>query len=212
MDPQWPVQGPHRQPLREQLRRRRADAERRPAGALGTGERGTSLPDPRAEARRADRHGLGGAARALLRQSRRGRPGHRARPGHARGAFRGRRRVATGVRRGRPIAGRRLRLGPPHLLTAPEGAVEPGRRRSFAGRRRRHAGPRARHVRARVPPGFRRECHRVHRRVHAQHRLDRRRRAHGRGPGRPSAAAGGPVGQEPALDVRRGARLPPRAG
>jgi Fe-Mn family superoxide dismutase len=47
----------------------------------------------------------------------------------------------------------------------------------------RDPGPRARHVRARVPHGLRRERRRLHRRLHAQRRLGRGRRADRRGPG-----------------------------
>src|SRR5215471_20198237 len=58
------------QPLRKQLRERRANAERSPPRA-GRPRRGyAAAPSARAQARRALTDGLGGAARALLRQPR----------------------------------------------------------------------------------------------------------------------------------------------
>ena len=72
---------------------------------------------------------------------------------------------------------RRLRLGAAHLRAARPAARQPCRLGSRPDDRGRHPDPRARHVRACLSPRVRRQRDRLRRRLHAQHRLERRRGA-----------------------------------
>src|SRR5438093_12289420 len=109
------------------------------------------------------------------------------------------------VRGDRAVARGRLGLGAAHLVAAATAAPQPDRARSLAGGRRLRARARAGYVRARVSPRLRRECHGLHRCLHAQRRLDRRDGADGRRPRRSRAAERRPLRPEPAVALRRGA-------
>mmetsp|Transcript_5759 Transcript_5759/g.22386 ORF Transcript_5759/g.22386 Transcript_5759/m.22386 type:complete len:541 (-) Transcript_5759:28-1650(-) len=164
------------QPPPEQLRRRGQTTERHPH-AVGhhAARQRARVPAQRAEARRAHRHELDVAARALLRQPGRRRAGDGASVGAgAREQLRQRRALARRVRRHGEGPRRWLRLGAAGVPAARGHARQPVVRRPHACGGRRGADPRAGHVRARLPHGLRRGSRRLRRCVHGQHRLGRR--------------------------------------
>ena len=153
----------HRQPLREQLRRRRPPAERDPRRARRRRSgRPPALPPERPEARGADRHQLDAAARGLLRSAgrrrrRRSRPARSPRRSRATSA-----RSPSGAPSSSPWARRwaaaragccsRARRATARSATS----GRPTTRIAWPAARR--AG--ARHVRALLSPRFRRQCRR----------------------------------------------------
>src|SRR5262249_5241641 len=137
-----------REPLREQLRGVRADAECGARRACRAGCADAGLSAACAQARGAGRGGLGHAPRAVLRQfGWPGQPDSRPGPRHARGALRKRGSMAPGIRGRREVARGWFGLGPAHVFAPGQAVLEPGCHGLLPGRGRRSAGPRARHVR-----------------------------------------------------------------
>ena len=137
-----------------------------------------STPDPvacPAEARRDCRAQFDASARIVFCKPRRRRARRAGRPRerHRKG-FRIGRSLAPGVRRHCVRTGRWLGLGVADLCSARRTAHQSDRVGTQSEHRRRRPDPRPRYVRARLPPGIRRQRQRLHRRIHAQHRLVRR--------------------------------------
>src|SRR6185437_3342286 len=202
-----PLDRPHREPLREQLRRGDAAPERHHRAArIARFREDPGPPRQRPQARAARRAQFHAPARALLREPGRRRATHEGNDRRPRDPLRLVRAVARGIPRHGLCAGRRLRLGAAHLCAARRLAHQPVRERAFAGAGGRNPDPRPRHVRACVPHGLRGGRESVRRRLPAQHRLARARAT------LPGRGAGAEAARRRAARIRRHRRHRSGAG